>query len=169
VSNSNAFQQTSEDGSLVNVEYIVRPGDTLYKIAQKHGVSVDELMNANALPSSLIHPNQVIVIPQKGQYGAVYFEEYIIQPNDTLEIIANNVGSSVTNIAKYNDIAKLLLMENQVLSIPRRYGRYTVQPGDTIESILMTTNMTPMELLVANRNEWLLPGKTINVRKKSSI
>lgn len=144
-------------------EYVVRPGDTLYKISLQHGVTVNDLINTNALLSSLIYPNQIIVIPQKGKYGAVYFEEYVIQTNDTLESIAENVGIPIDEIIRYNDISKLILAENQIINIPRTYNRYTVQPGDTIESILTNTNMTAIELLTANKDIWLAPGVTINV------
>lgn len=144
-------------------QYVVKPGDTLYKIAGQFGVTVDDLLNANALQSSLIYPNQIIVIPQKSQLGTVYFEEYVIQANDTLESIAANVGISVDEIIRYNDITKLILAENQTLYIPRSYNRYTIQPGDTLETILINTNMTAMNLLAANKDVWLAPGVTINV------
>jgi LysM repeat protein len=144
-------------------QYVIKPGDTLYKIAGQFGVSVDDLINANALTSSLIYPNQIIVIPHKGQFGAVYFEEYVIQANETLESIAESVGITVDEIVRYNDITKLILAENQTLNIPHVYNRYTVQPGDTLESILVNTNMSAMELLAANKDIWLAPGVTINI------
>ena len=47
-------------------EHVVKKGDTLSKIARKHGVSVDRLVRANAHEISdpdLIHPGKVIRIP----------------------------------------------------------------------------------------------------------
>ncbi|WP_227763870.1 L,D-transpeptidase family protein [Zhaonella formicivorans] len=44
--------------------YIVRPGDSLWKIAQLHGVTLEALINANNLASpDLIYPGQRIIIP----------------------------------------------------------------------------------------------------------
>ncbi|MCS7061399.1 MAG: LysM peptidoglycan-binding domain-containing protein [Anaerolineae bacterium] len=43
--------------------YVVRPGDTLYRIAVRYGVSVRRLMAANGLRSTLIVPGQNLVIP----------------------------------------------------------------------------------------------------------
>ncbi|MGH2572134.1 MAG: LysM peptidoglycan-binding domain-containing protein [Actinomycetota bacterium] len=36
--------------------YVVEPGDTLYAIATRHGMSVDQLMSLNELTDTLIHP-----------------------------------------------------------------------------------------------------------------
>lgn len=43
--------------------YAVQPGDTLFYIAQAYGISVDELMSANALGTDLIVPGQRLIVP----------------------------------------------------------------------------------------------------------
>ncbi len=43
--------------------YIVRPGDTLFRIAARYGISVHRLMAANGLCSTLIVPGQNLIIP----------------------------------------------------------------------------------------------------------
>lgn len=160
---SDVFHKLDERQNQEIVQHVVRSGETLYNIARQYGVSVNDLVSANSLTSSLIYPNQIIVIPQREKYGSVYFEEYVIQTNDTLESIADSVGVMVDDIMKYNDISKLILLEDQIIYIPRSYKHYTVQPDDTIESILTNTGMTATELLLANKDSWLAPGTTINV------
>lgn len=44
--------------------YVVQRGDTLWAISQKHGVSLSQLMKANQLTSSLIHPGKQLNIPR---------------------------------------------------------------------------------------------------------
>ncbi len=44
------------------IEYRVRPGDTLYHVARRHGVTVPKLLAANGLRSTALQPGQVILI-----------------------------------------------------------------------------------------------------------
>jgi hypothetical protein len=41
----------------------VRRGDTLWTIAHRYGTTISALQQANELPTSVIHPGQVLVIP----------------------------------------------------------------------------------------------------------
>jgi LysM repeat protein len=43
--------------------YVVQPGDSLWGIAKKHGVKVDQIRAANALPGDVIKPGQSLAIP----------------------------------------------------------------------------------------------------------
>jgi len=47
------------------MKYTVMPGDTLYQIANRYGVPVDELLKANPdiKDPNLIYPGQLIEIP----------------------------------------------------------------------------------------------------------
>lgn len=74
-----------------NSEYTVQRGDTLFRIARMHGVAVEDLIAANNLVSNLIHPGQIIIIPKTVPSGGVYFEEYTIQIDDTMEKIAQSL------------------------------------------------------------------------------
>lgn len=44
--------------------YVIEPGDSLSVIAQKHGISLQELLKSNNISSgTIIHPGQTLVIP----------------------------------------------------------------------------------------------------------
>jgi hypothetical protein len=43
----------------------VRPGDTIYGLARRHGVGVNELMAANNLPDARIEVGQVLLLPKR--------------------------------------------------------------------------------------------------------
>jgi LysM repeat protein len=46
--------------------YVVQPGDSLSKIAKKHGTTVDELVKLNDIKDpKLIHPGQKLILPGK--------------------------------------------------------------------------------------------------------
>ena len=86
--------------------YVVVEGDTLYNISKKLGVELEELMKANNLSNYWIFPNQVLVIPRAKENEGMYFEEYKIKFNDTLEKIAEDFNVSDNAIRnrckKYN-------------------------------------------------------------------
>lgn len=149
---------------LRNDTYKVQTGDTLYTIAKKYNVSVNSLVEANSLENTTIYPYQVIVIPVKVNNGGMYFEEYVIKPNDTIEIISDKLDVDPEMISRYNDISRLVLDENQVLKIPRDYKTYTVVATDTLTDILGKTNMTAEELIEANKDKWLKVGTKINIK-----
>ena len=48
-------------------EYIVQEGDTLSKIAYEHGLTIEELMQANGLAEATIFIGQTLVIPGAGE------------------------------------------------------------------------------------------------------
>ncbi|GJL61458.1 MAG: hypothetical protein NPIRA04_01120 [Nitrospirales bacterium] len=60
-----AFSMTTSSTATTNLDtWTVRAGDTLWHIAQQHDMSVDDLMDMNALESDMIVEGQVLTIPQ---------------------------------------------------------------------------------------------------------
>lgn len=53
----------AEDATARAARYTVRRGDTLWRIARRHGTSVDRIRAANAIRSNTIRPGQVLEIP----------------------------------------------------------------------------------------------------------
>lgn len=162
--NSSDLFKYYRSSSVRDFEYIVKPGDTLYKISKQFNVSVNDLLNANNISNNLIFPNQSIMIPSVNNSGGVFFEEYVTGPMDTLEGIAQKTNVEVEMLMKYNDVKNLVLTENQTMNIPKQYNKYVVQADDTVDTILRKFFMTPEELIYANRHQWLRAGNTINVK-----
>jgi len=93
--------------------YVVRPGDTLYSIARRFGVSVEAIMAANNLPNpNSIYAGQQLTIPCPGAPvptptpGTPWPQPtvYVVQPGDTLYSIARRFGTTVQAIAQANHI-----------------------------------------------------------------
>lgn len=84
--------------AIVSVDYTVKPGDTLGRIARDHGVSVSDLVEANDISNpNLIYPGQVLVIPGTE-------EVYTVVSGDTLGRIASRYGTTVADLVEANDI-----------------------------------------------------------------
>ena len=158
-------------------QYVVKPGDTLYRIASLYGVSVAAIVSANNITNpNLIHPNQVLVIPTGGSTPSTpstpptSTTRYTVQAGDTLYRIAARYGTTVTAIANANNITNVnLIRVGQVLVIPAGTSgttqvRYTVQAGDTLYRIAQRYNTTVSAIAAANNitnTNLIRPGQVL--------
>ena len=108
------------------INYVVQKGDTLYGIAKKYQVSVDTLIQDNALSNNNLVIGQNLKIRTN---NIVNVEEcfgmeepimtYSVQKGDTLYGIARRFGVSVQELMKSNSLSSNTLKIGQVLVIPR--------------------------------------------------
>ena len=99
----------------VENSYIVKSGDSLYKIAQKYNTTVSELMNLNNLSSTELSIGQVLKLPTSSSIGS---STYIVKSGDSLYKIAQNNNTTVDEIKKLNNLTSNLLSIGQVLKLP---------------------------------------------------
>lgn len=147
--------------------YTVRSGDTLYAIALRYRVTVQQLARANNITNTnLIRVGQVLVIPGSG--GTVTpppppttSQRYTVRSGDTLYAIALRYNTTVARIAAVNNISNTSLIRvGQVLTIsgpgggttppPATSVTYTVRSGDTLYSIALRHNTTVARIVSAN-------------------
>lgn len=136
--------------------YTVVKGDTLYKIANQFGVTVNDIITANNLKSNTLQIGQKLSIPILKQENI----EYYVQAGDSLWSIARKFNTTVDEIKKLNNLTTNLLNINQRLLIPKetdnniseeqKYYEYTVISGDTLYSIARKYNTTVNELISYN-------------------
>ena len=126
--------------------YIVKKGDTLYKIANNYNISVNELKKINNLTSDTLSIGQQLLVPiiEESDYTI-----YIVKKGDSLYSIAQKYNTTVDSIKKLNNLASNLLSINQQLKIPTKkeeevqnFYNYVVVPGDTLYSIAKNNNTT---------------------------
>jgi len=123
--------------------YVVKSGDTLYKIAQKYNTTVDELKNLNDLTTNTLSIGKKLKIPK--QINEEDYITYTVKSGDTLYGIAKKYNTTVADIKKINNLNSNLLNLNQTLKIPNKeenYINYTVKSGDTLYSIAKKYNTT---------------------------
>lgn len=130
--------------------YIVKIGDSLWKIANNYGVSVDELKKANNLTSNLLSIGQVLIIPG-GNVPTSPSQNYTVKSGDTLYKIANSYGISVNEIKSFNNLTSNNLSIGQILKIPGVTSKtYTVKSGDTLYKISSNYGVSVDALKKAN-------------------
>lgn len=163
-------------------------GDTLYSLANKTGVSLQQLKAANGLQSTVIHIGQTLYIP--GATSPVAAEtpapvktttvvarqatsagSYQVQNGDTLYSIANRVGVTVAELKALNGLQSDTISIGQNLQLQTGMSAtvssisvsYHVQAGDTAYSIARKHGITVEKLLAVNglTSSTIYPGQIL--------
>lgn len=129
----------------------VAPDESLAFIAEKYGLTVDDLILGNNLHNpDNINVGQVIIIPNMERPDI-----YRVQTGDTLDLIADKLSIPVAVLVKENSLISLEeLYINKPILIPRRYRFpqiYTVKAGDTIYNIANKFNISTEEIIMLNK------------------
>ena len=113
----NGYKTFQEGGE----KYIVSAGDNLGKIANKYKTSVDELARLNNISDpNKININQELIIPKIPEESTL--NKYTIKSGDTLGKLATKYNTSVTQLAKLNNIQDVNKINvNQELILPDSY------------------------------------------------
>lgn len=189
--------------------YIVQPNDTLDTIGQKLNISSVELLQWNGLRNGReLRAGFTLVIPADaapyGEFpalkseantatrtrmerGDLKGEEYVIQPNDTLDTIAQKFNVSVVSIRLENEIDSIRdVTPGRLIIIPAdapAYGVfpaidqpagtrvaggrvYVIQPGDTLDHIAALFNVDTLCLVDQNGVEnvrLIQPGQSLGI------
>lgn len=118
------------------IMHVVRPGDTLYQISRRYGVSVDAIASVNDLENpSQIAPGQILTIPRTGsgnrEQGSattraqatarpVVIAVHRVRSGDSLSGIADRYRVSVDAIKLANGLWSDVIQPGQRLTIPAR-------------------------------------------------
>ena len=98
-----------------NIQYVIKPGDTLYNIAKRYNTNVDEIKRINNLNTNMLKIGEIILIP-----GTSNYQTYVIRTNDTLEGIALKYNTTVEDIMKANNLLTDDVTVGQIILIPSR-------------------------------------------------
>jgi len=147
--------------------YVVRPGDTLWGIAQRYGMSHITLARANGIsPNAFVYIGQRLRIPTRGGTstpgtGSVY----VVRAGDTLSGLAQRFGVSLSALARANGLTTTsFIYIGQRLRIPGSGGSstpatppatggtrtYVVRSGDTLSGIAVRFGVSLSALASAN-------------------
>jgi tyrosinase len=158
--------------------YVVQRGDTLRIIANRFGTTVDAILRVNPQITNpnLIFVGQRINLPEGAVVPPTGDQTYVVQRGDTLRIIANRFGTTVTAILQLNPqiTNPNLIFPGQVIRVragtPPTDGfqSYVVQRGDTLRIIANRFGTTVQALLVLNPQitnpNLIFPGQVVRIR-----
>ena len=128
VSNSSGSSNSSGN------THTVKSGDSLWKIANQYGVTVNELKSLNDLTSDILSIGQVLKIPSSSSSNSSG-STYTVKAGDSLWNIANQYGITVDELKNLNNLTSNTLSIGQILKVPNGGNTYTVKSGDSLWSI----------------------------------
>ena len=157
--------------------YTVKPGDTLYSIARKYKITVNDIVNLNYLKNNNLYVGQVLRIPEtytkEEDMILPNYINYVVTSGDTLYSIARKNNISVDTLIKDNAITnnnlqigqnlKIRVPSNSIVDIEECIGpdytppenttptiTYTVQKGDSLYSIANRFNTSVSSIINLN-------------------
>ncbi|MBR3661305.1 MAG: LysM peptidoglycan-binding domain-containing protein [Bacilli bacterium] len=138
--------------------YIVKSGDTLFSIATKFDITVDELKSANNLTNNALIVGNELIIPKSKEVNQEITGEdeemdmylnYKVVKGDSLYSIAKKYETTVDILKDINNLTDNSLSIGQIIKIPTStssteiyYNNYTVVKGDSLYSIASRFNTT---------------------------
>ena len=156
---------TAAAGSARGGSVTVQPGDTLSDIADRQGVSLNQLMQANGITNpNMVVAGQKLVLPGSRRATAAAAPRalptapYTVKSGETLSEIADRFGTSTERLIKINGISNPnLVVAGTRLAIPgrpsssaapRNAKEHVVRSGESLSSIAGRYGL-PVERLVA--------------------
>ncbi|GAB4552243.1 MAG: hypothetical protein OHK0023_20010 [Anaerolineae bacterium] len=141
--------------------HVVQRGDTLFKIAQAYGTTVEAIVQANGINNpAALSVGQRLLVPNPNPSAPGVPTAYIAQPGDSLTKLAVQFGTSRREIARRSRITNphLLFIGQQLalndgsLGVGIQYGWiHRVKAGETLYQIAMRYAIGAEALAVANR------------------
>lgn len=117
------------------ISYTVRAGDTLWRIATRHGVTVAHLKEWNALTSNLLSVGQKLRVTGEATPTPPTSNQYTVRSGDTLWAISRRYGVTVNQLMNWNKLTSNFLAIGQKLTVSVPRETYTVKAGDSLWKI----------------------------------
>lgn len=169
-------------------DYVVKKGDSLYSIANKNNITVDELKKINNLTSNMLSIGQVLKLPTQDKVEEISM--YTVQKGDSLYSIAKKFGITVDEIKSLNNLTSNNLAIGEQLMIKSstgdepinpeeecigtgyvepQYIMYTVQRGDSLYTIARRYNTSVDNIKALNNltNNNLTIGEQLKIKEVS--
>ena len=166
--------------------YTVKVGDSLWSIANKHGLSVAQLKSMNGLSSDMIYAGQKLTVKTGASStssttssantntGATTnpvtntqtsnASSYTVKSGDSLWSIANRHGLSVSQLKNMNGLTSDIIYPGQTLKVGQGNNTSTTAP-----SKIATTTPAPSQVSTTSSNTSTSTSKTYTVASGDSL
>ena len=142
---------------------VVQPGDALGSIAQRYGIGVEALSEANGLAGNLIRPGDVLHVPLQESRGGLLepapappagFRRHTLAAGETLSSVTQLYGITITALVGANpDLSSLdrLPVGVELLIPPGEGLLVTLEHGMELTDLLAAYGADPVAVARANQ------------------
>ncbi|HZG71132.1 MAG TPA: LysM peptidoglycan-binding domain-containing protein [Chondromyces sp.] len=175
-------------------KHVVKPGETLFSIAQKYNTSVSTIKSLNNINSDTIYANQVLKLEDTASAPAQSSNTgsqsaYTVQPGDSLYKIALKHKTTVQSIKQLNYLSSDVIYVGQKLKVAGTAApvqsapaaqktqtapaadatTHTVKSGDTLSKIASRYNVSVAQIKQANHlsSDIIYVGQTLKLTGSS--
>lgn len=110
-------------------QYTVKAGDSVWAIANKYGISMNDLISWNHITNNLIHPGDVLIVSKNttdhpnnnnsnnNNDNQPSNKTYTVKAGDSVWAISNRYGISMADLVKWNNIRNNFIYPGQKLVV----------------------------------------------------
>lgn len=167
------------------IMYWVQPGDTLYLIAQRIGLSLESIQQVNGVEPDKLQVGQQIFLPlaKPGTFP------YTVKEGENLFLLARRFGTTVAALEAANNLIGGQIWAGQIILVPETSPAtstppppgqvpatptevilYRVQPGETLGGIALRYRSSIRAIYDTNNlhSDLLMPGQPLYIPVNSS-
>lgn len=142
--------------------YQIKDGDTINSVANKTGISVNELEMINGLNGNYnLVPGEFLVIPNNKE--AKGFSVYTVKKGDNIYDISRRYNVDYMQLLRLNGLNKDdYIYPGEEIMVPLNGTEfYITGDNDTISGVVSKMEANPMDILGGNSNIYLKPDQLI--------
>ena len=171
--------------------YTVAAGDSVWSIANKHGISMDQFRSLNNIKNDYVYPGQKVVVSGSSTRtstttsttvssqtsSSAAGNTYTVASGDSVWSVANKHGISMDQFRSLNNIKNDFIYPGQKVVVKQggtaattstsaTNGTYKVASGDSVWGIADKFGITTDQFIQWNniQNNFIYPGQTVRVK-----
>lgn len=170
--------------------YTVASGDSVWSIANKHGISMDQFRSLNNIKNDYVYPGQKVVVSGSSATStttsttvsnqtssSVAGNTYTVAAGDSVWSVANKHGITMDQFRSWNNIKNDFIYPGQKVVVKQggtaattststTNGSYKVASGDSVWGIADKFGITTDQFIQWNniQNNFIYPGQTVRVK-----